>query len=159
MKRDKFKILWVDDEEHYLSSYVDAISESGVFELRFIRSSSEVMELFAERRFKPDLFIWDMIMPPKGMDLAETQRGLRTGVVLFLRFREEYPAVPAILFTNVTRPELRRYDEPESFSWMFLKRELDPYELIAKLECILKMDCKPGATQEHRGCVSDNDSD
>ncbi len=132
------RVLWVDDELYYLESFFDEFREDERVTVHDISDINEALDLL-EKDYRPDLLIWDMIMPPGRLGLSETEKGMRTGAVFFSRFREKHKDVPAILFTNVSVVGIhQRYDDPQSLSWAFEKRELLPDELLERCWAIVE---------------------
>ena len=139
--KNKIRILWVDDEKHFMSSYLDALFDSSEFTVEFVDEAEHAVSLIESGDFVPDVFVWDLIMPPGSLSLAETDRGLRTGSIVFRIFRRTYPSIPAILFTNVTDVGiLDRYSDPDGLSWAWSKRDFYPSEFIDRIRSILVED-------------------
>jgi CheY-like chemotaxis protein len=95
------KVLFIDDEPLLLKEYVKALEAAG-FEVEFRVESEDAMQFFLSNHDKLDAVILDVMMPPPAVlgDRA-TEYGLRTGISLLARIREENSTIPVILFTNL----------------------------------------------------------
>jgi len=135
MVERKCMILWLDDEPHYTATFADVISADGRFQLIRERDVDVALDLIARTDFKPDLLIWDVILPPGRLGLEQTRNGLDTGEFFYIEFRRRFPKVPAILFTNVSRADVhRRFNSENGKSSAWRKRDLLPEELLGKIK-------------------------
>lgn len=139
MSADRWTVFWVDDEPHWIQTFIDVIGEDDRFVVELRSSFEDAMALVQAGHPVPDLLIWDMIMPRgRGFSAEQTARarkGLRTGVVFFEEFRKRHPDVPMVLLTNVTSSEvLDRYSCPEERSWAWQKDDfIDGEDLLERL--------------------------
>lgn len=135
----KRTILWLDDEPYLMSSYADIIRQDPRFDLICERSVDDALVRISQQDFKPDLLLWDMILPPGQLGLDKTDNGLRTGEVFLGEFRRRFPDVPTILFTNVSKADVhQRYNSPECRSRAWRKRDLLPDELVVVINDMLQ---------------------
>jgi len=122
------RILIIDDDVLAVHYYVRHLSRSG-FEVIHHRSADGVLELV--QRWEPDVIVLDVMLPP-GVEysLEETNRGLRTGVILSERVRRQYPTIKQVVLTNSRNAEamsempadviLNKHDYPPSSLTSFL---------------------------------------
>lgn len=140
------EIVWLDDEPHSTAAYADELEESFQkrYTLRRVRSALDALAYIADRSSPPALLIWDMIVPPgDSLSLPETQNGLRTGEVLFTRFRQKWPNLAAILFTNIATPAVRqRFHAPDQHLFAAVKREFLPEDFVVLVERALGLNAE-----------------
>ncbi len=136
----KYKILWLDDEFFFLSMFVEAIREDPEMSLELVSNVDDALSFLEKPNTeKPDLLIWDMILPTGSLSEVETEKGLRTGQVYFERFREIYPEVPAVLFTNVmVKNRIEQFNNPSQLTWVWRKRDLLPDEFLMIIKNIIQ---------------------
>ncbi len=132
-------VLWLDDQFHFLEEYQEELSSDKRLDMVFVDDVDQAIEKLRDPGFRLDLMIWDMMVPHGSLGAQETEGGLHTGQVIYKIFRDRFPVAPAILFTNVTDPNLlSRYDQgSEVHSWVFQKRDLFPEELAAHVATLL----------------------
>lgn len=106
----KKKILFIDDEPRRIQSYVDELEKSG-YEVEPATDVDYAFVYFVKNMKKIDLLIMDVMMPPgencKDQD-AQTELGLRTGILLSDKIRQIDTDVPIIVLTNVVDDELEK---------------------------------------------------
>ena len=97
-------ILFIDDEERYVNSYVEDLRFSG-YDVIWETETDAALKFFEANYKQLDLLILDIMMPPgTSFDHEETQMGLRTGVFFYERIRQKAPDLPIIILTNVGDP-------------------------------------------------------
>lgn len=82
--------------------YAQSLRDLG-YEVVETNSADRAFEILTTQRF--DLFLVDLMMPPgKLFAVAETDAGLRTGVVVAERLAETHPDTPVVILTMVANP-------------------------------------------------------
>ncbi|MCX6250482.1 MAG: response regulator [Bacteroidetes bacterium] len=137
------KILFIDDEPHLLNEYILALEEAG-YSVEFQKDVEEAMRFFLRHHESFDGVILDVMMPaPAILGDRATEYGLRTGLTVLSRIREESPQMPVMLFTNL--PRARISVDKDEFLEIRQKMETPPFafpkfinELINKKKKIMK---------------------
>jgi CheY-like chemotaxis protein len=132
-------ILFVDDELHFVRSYIEELELSG-FGVQFCASVDSALEYLAANRGEVKLCIIDIMMPP-GTAFAgiDTQSGLMTGNLLYDRIRQEVPGVPLVVLTNRISEEVERKAASHNGCWLFHKDQCFPFELANHVRNILSV--------------------
>ena len=95
-------ILFIDDEPHRLREYEEALCEEG-FKVTWATDAEEGMKTFLAHQSKIDVIILDVMMPPPAVwGDAMTDFGMRTGLKLLERIREETECIPVMVLTNLS---------------------------------------------------------
>jgi CheY-like chemotaxis protein len=95
-------ILFIDDETHFATNYVEALREYG-FKVLFYDTASEGLEYLRTNCLKIDLLVLDIQMPtPVGVSITETKDGLDTGIWLLGEARDllEENQLPTLVLSN-----------------------------------------------------------
>ena len=129
-------ILFVDDEEE-MDSYRMGLELSG-YEVVLQTKLDDAWEQFNLNQNQIELVILDISMPPGNL-LKEhnTLAGMRTGVVLFEMIRESAPAMPIIIFTNVSDEKIKTRFSNELSCFFLQKPEELPSTLAEKVKRLL----------------------
>ena len=120
-------ILIVDDEPWYLFAIKDILSLEG-FDVYTATTVSECLEMLT----KPDdieILILDVVMPPGSLNLNDTQRGFKTGLVLLNKIREISPKLPVVLFS--ISMDLNSDWSKDSNTIVVSKADTSPSELVS----------------------------
>lgn len=128
------QILWIDDEPYFIEEFIAELRRTGGVHVNVVSDVGAAMDFIEQQT--PRMLIWDMIIPPGILGAEKTSKGLRTGAVFYEMFRRKDACkdVPALLFTNVSRPDvLQLYDSPRNGSWVIQKRELLPGEFCERV--------------------------
>lgn len=138
-------ILAIDDEEHYIKSYIDELQLSGFSVV--VRSGIDSGAEFIDRN-KTDvqLCILDIMIPPgKLFRDQETRLGRRTGFLFYDYIRQRNPILPVVILTNVTAPDVETKFGNERLCWWFRKDQCLPFEFVLQIQTILA-----SSSQTHR---------
>ena len=93
-KRDKARVLFIDDEHYYTQSYVDELVDAG-YEVTTADSVPKTLRLLADHEY--EVAIVDVMMKPSAeLGSMETWGGRRTGLALARRIREQLPRVRVV---------------------------------------------------------------
>lgn len=133
------KILFVDDEKRWVDSYLAALKDDG-FDVQYESTVDCALQFVIDNRNDISLLILDTMMPHgKSFSANEAQRGLRTGLRLYERMREEIPDfhIPVIFLTNVSDDEVKQSVDQQANSSLVRKSECFPHELVEKVRSLL----------------------
>ena len=131
-------ILFIDDEEREMSSYVQELELSGL-DVRFESNVDKALEAFNENIDNIQLIILDVMMVAgTAFQQANTEGGLRTGIYFHKIIREKLPKVPIIIFTNVSDSRVASDIRQDKKSWFLLKEDILPFELVDKITKFLE---------------------
>lgn len=132
-------ILFVDDEERYMDSYLQELQLSK-YEVKFIKEIDKAMVFLAENFKKISLIILDIMMPP-GINFKHSNNdlGLRTGVNFYKEIRKNDLNVPIIILTNVSDINLENHFRGDDKCQLLRKENVLPFELVIEVEKILKI--------------------
>src|SRR5262245_51220168 len=131
------EILFVDDEQRWVTSYIDELKYAG-FTVHYKSTVDSAMEFFDDNHDQLSLLILDIMMPPGSIfKFEETQDGLRAGVLFYDTIRMKNPSLPVIILTNVSDDKVKKKFEQE-YNCLFLRKpECFPYELAEEVRSIL----------------------
>jgi len=129
------RVLIIDEQREPLGYYVRALQRVGL----------EVDQVFDvdsgfDRACNPslDLLILDCMLPPgKRYQDADTQLGLRTGVVFLEELRTIRPHLPVVVLTNTTEAETLQRLNGYPPVWVLSKLDYPPYDLADQVSEIL----------------------
>ena len=96
---ERAAILFVDDEPFFAARYVEALEQH--YRVHFLNRAIEVVP-FLDENPTVSAVVLDVMMPtPAGVDEAETQRGLDTGLWLLdkMQYLGTWP-LPVLILTN-----------------------------------------------------------
>lgn len=131
-------VLLVDEDDDLMKLYRRAFRNSG-FEIMQATGLNLLFEYLELVERLPDLIILDLMMPPgERYGLRESEKGLRTGELVYRDLRQLYPAVPIIFLTNI-RELADLEDIAASDPNVFVTRKLEytPFKLVDKALQIL----------------------
>ena len=123
------KILWIDDDIYYRSSYVRELEDEGI-SVVIASDASEGKEVFKKVQYEIDGVIVDMMMPHgEEFDVIETDGGNLSGLALSKFIKSENPKIPLLGFTIS--------ENTEAISWfkkhnciLLKKQDIRPYEFV-----------------------------
>ena len=134
-------ILCVDDELNLLDSYIRELE----FDYRVERISDiqKLFEFLIDNYSEIKLLILDVMMPPGNIDEQydkNTDKGMKTGLILYEIIREKYPKLPIIVFTNVTKNEddqIVKQIAEDSQARFLQKEDYLPFELSEEIKSFI----------------------
>lgn len=127
MARGTHMILFIDDEPEKLIEYDEALRETG-FKVKWVEDAEEGMKCFLENISRIDAVILDIMMPPPAiLGDGVTDFGMRTGIKILDRIREETENIPVMIFTNLSLSRLKL--PTYKFVELREKRETPPFAL------------------------------
>lgn len=133
------KILFVDDEERRMETYVDEFKEQN-FEVVFMSDIDAAVDFFDKNPNAIDLAILDVMMPiGNKINEKDAEFGMRTGIFLHRRIRGKNSSLPIIILTNVSDQELEDRISQISNSYFLQKENYLPYELVDKVRELLEI--------------------
>ena len=104
-------ILFVDDDPYHVENDVFNLRACG-YKVHEVSTVDEALAFLAAHRNDIDAVICDVMMPHgEAFGPAETRGGLRTGLRLFEKARDQSPELLFVVFTNVHSEGLRAYFE------------------------------------------------
>lgn len=131
-------ILFVDDERREMDSFVRELKLSD-FDVHFESKVDDAWAFFQGKSDQIELLILDLMMPSGSTFKNEdTENGLRTGVHFYRKVREMLFECPIIILTNHIDEELSDSFNKEKRCWYLKKSDYLPYELIEKVNEVLK---------------------
>ena len=130
-------ILAIDDEEHYIKSYIEELQLSGLSVM--VRSSVDSAAEFLDRnKTDVELCIMDIMIPAgKLFRDQDTRFGRRTGFLFYDYIRQRNPFLPVVILTNVTAPDVDAKFGNERLCWWFRKDQCLPFEFVLHIQTIL----------------------
>lgn len=135
----KKKIAWIDDEinKFLLRPYVDELEENN-YEVVKINSTENLIQHLKEESASLAAILIDIIMPPVGLDFAETRGGLRTGLVILKKIRAEssLSGIPLIIVTNLDDEVTKKYCEVNKIPYI-TKSNYFSDEFVRKISDII----------------------
>ena len=115
---NKYKVLFIDDEEELVTTLVERLEYRGV-DADFALSGSEAIEKMRESTY--DVIVLDLKMP--GMSGAEVMKIIK----------REYPQLPVLLITGQGSIEEEQEEKPEG-AFDYLEKPIDLKDLIEKMQ-------------------------
>jgi CheY-like chemotaxis protein len=101
------KVVIVDDERAPLEYHIEALESAG-YEVAFQKLSTVALQWPSNPGFKCDLAVVDMMMPPPpNASKAEFGLGEFTGAMVVREIRKHRDALPVLVLTNHTEPEVQ----------------------------------------------------
>lgn len=101
------KILFIDDERRRMDIFAMELELSGK-EVIYCSEVQTGWDVFVNNQTKISLIILDIMMAPGNLfDKESSEDGLRTGILMFERIREQAAEIPVIIFTNVSDREVK----------------------------------------------------
>jgi CheY-like chemotaxis protein len=132
-------ILFIDDEENRVKSCVQELRYCG-YEVLFVRDVDTALQVLASDGKRVELVILDIMMPYKASFPRDaTDLGLRTGVLLFERIRQDALGLPIVVFTNVSDAHVADRFRREARCWFRRKEEMFPADLAKLVAEILPL--------------------
>jgi CheY-like chemotaxis protein len=137
-------ILFIDDEERYVRSYIDELALAG-FKVHFCSKVESALHFLDSSKDQVDLCIVDIMMPPgKTFATADSQGGVRTGLLFYDYIRQQALHLPIIVLTNRTSDEVERKVATDDFGWLFRKDQCFPFELANHIKDIFAFSAGKG---------------
>jgi len=115
---DKYKVLFIDDEEELVSTLVERLEYRGV-SADFALNGSEAIKMMRENSY--DVVVLDLKMP--GMSGSEVMSIIR----------KEYPQLPVLLITGHGSLDEEQDEKPEG-AFDYLEKPIDLKDLIEKMQ-------------------------
>lgn len=141
------RILLIDDEliagaslpeSSYMWYYTEALRERGLDVVEVTSADDAIRELSADPAAYQILIVDVLMDPGESFSLNESQRGMRTGVLLVQRAARLVPKVPVIVLTHSSDPNvhaaLRR---KRNVAQVIRKVDCTPFELADAVEEVL----------------------
>lgn len=126
-------ILFVDDEERRVKSYIQEFQYSG-YQVEFRSDVDSALDFFYEKYKQIELLVLDVMMPP-GIAFKDfdTKYGLRTGIALYRKIRGENFTCPILFLTNVSSHSENELDLDKNT--LFLEKEdYLPFQLVDQVK-------------------------
>ncbi len=124
------KILWVDDDIYYRSSYVRELEDEGI-SVVIASDASEGKEVFNQFQSEIDGVIVDMMMPHgEEFDPIETDGGNLSGLAFSKFIKSEKPEMPLLGFTINENTEVTDWFRKHNCK-LLRKQDIRPNELAA----------------------------
>lgn len=131
-------ILFIEDELRQTKSFHEEF-ELAEYEVKLAKTVDEASLLLTENAAAIQVVILDIMMSPGELLRNEnTERGLRTGLKMFEKIREEFPTIPVVVFTNVTDKSVIEFFSTRNVPYLN-KRNYDPDELLKRVEALLEV--------------------
>lgn len=100
-------VLFIDDERRRMDAFAMELELTGKTVI-FCTEAKKGWDVFVKNRTKINLIILDIMMAPGELFENEpVEDGLRTGIALFEKIREQAPDLPVIIFTNASDRDVR----------------------------------------------------
>lgn len=129
-------ILFIEDESRQNESYREEFEMSG-YQVVLKRKVDEALAFLREQASQIQLVILDVMMPPgEALKDVDTALGLRSGLRLFEKIRQEVPGLPVIVLTNVTDQSVRDFFMSNGVPYL-QKKNYDTDQLVRKAGEIL----------------------
>jgi len=130
-------ILMVDDESKSMDSYRAELELSG-YAVEYCDNVDAALQYFDKTHDQIQILILDIMMPPgRAFRAANTQDGLRTGVLFYERVRLTAPELKVVILTNVSDRRLAEQFEREPHAWFLNKEQFLPFELAQEVEKLI----------------------
>jgi len=132
------KILFVDDEIRWTTTYVEELQAEG-YEVHQVTNVDNALQFFQKNRHYIALLILDLMMPPgSSFTNEETHIGMRTGVCFYDTIRQMAPKLYVIILTNVSDEKVKERFDQERYCTFLRKPETFPYELAEQVRAAVK---------------------
>lgn len=135
-------ILFIDDEKNRVDSYAMDLELSAGHEVYLESNIDLALDFFYENTEQIELIILDIMMSPgKKVCNKSTEDGLRTGMVIFNKIKNDFPDFPIIIFTNVRNDSDDNIaDKISKFkpSLFLQKKDHETYEFVDKVNAFLQ---------------------
>ena len=124
-------VLFIDDERRRMDAFAMELELTGKT-IRFCTEAKKGWDVFVKNRTKINLIILDIMMAPGELfvDTGSVEDGLRTGIVLFEKIREQEPDIPVIIFTNASDRDVRERFRNEKNCLFVQKKGYLPHEFV-----------------------------
>lgn len=96
-------ILFIDDEARLMDSHRQHLEfklEEHQKELKYFSEVDPAMEFFDAYKDELELVILDVMMPPGHCFDKDSNHGLKTGYLIYRKFRAALPLLPILFYTN-----------------------------------------------------------
>ena len=133
-------ILFVDDEKREMESYRMELElelpDSGVV---FKRNIDDALSFFEDNQNQIELLILDIMMPQGKAFESAPDNGLKTGIHFYRKVRTITPAMPIIIFTNISDENIEKAFSNDEKCWLMKKENYYADELVEKVKEILAL--------------------
>ena len=109
-------ILFIDDEGRLMDSHRQHLEFKLADYNKKLVYFSEVdaaMDFFAGHKNELELVILDVMMPPGHSFDKDSNHGLKTGYLIFKKFREVLPDLPILFYTNSADEALAKKEQED----------------------------------------------
>lgn len=134
-------IVFVDDELNLIDSYIKELEFD--YKVEYISNVKKLLEFITAKSSEIELLILDVMMPSENIDdkySKNTQKGMKTGLILYEIIREKNPYLPIIIFTNVTRDveeqTVKKIIEDDKAKFL-QKEDYLPFELSEQIKIFI----------------------
>jgi CheY-like chemotaxis protein len=130
-------ILFVDDEERPINTFMEELTRSG-YDVKLETTIEGALRYFRANFDQIQLVVLDIMMPyGEVFSAAETEGGLRTGVRLYKKLREESRELPVIIFTNVSAQPIEEAFSDQPRCRFLTKIDFFPFEFREEVASML----------------------
>jgi CheY-like chemotaxis protein len=131
-------ILFVDDEERRIESYVEELRALGLI-VEYVSNADAAWDYFHVNHCDMDMVILDVMMPAgEQSENFDTDSGLRTGSRLYSRIRQIAPDLPVVFLSNMSEDEAGL--PHDSARYYIAKRRCLPHEFA---DAVMRLLGKP----------------
>ncbi len=133
--KEKYKILFVDDDPYDSQSYIDELLDLG-FSVSHIQSVDDALRMVKKNHY--DVIVLDIMMSPgKSFSEIETAGGFKTGIPLAREIREYQSSALIVSLTKSTDPEVEAWFTQDEYVAYFNKRHILPDKFANKIKIML----------------------
>ena len=135
-------ILFIDDDIRVMDTYVGDLRASG-YDAHQERTVDEGLKFLRENFGQIDVLVLDIMMDEGGnFSDADIQNGLRTGVFLFEKIRDEHPELPVVILTNVSAEPVEMAFAGRPRCLFLLKPDWYAFELVEEIKAMAQTNIK-----------------
>lgn len=132
-------VMFVDDQLEPMRLYILQLQEAG-FEVVACSGPDEALAKAGELGARIDAIVLDIMMPPgKTYGDEESERGMRTGVLLCRQLREQLPLVPILVLTNAVDPAVVGAFDEGTFLRVLRKLRSGPVNLTEQVRNLIAL--------------------
>lgn len=130
-------ILFVDDEERRMDSYVEELIRSG-YNVIFKKDVDQAFDFFENNHEKIELLILDIMMPAgEHFEEVDTNYGLITGIKFYEEVRQDFIDIPIIVFTNMFDDKIEEKILNDSKAKLLHKEDLLPLDFVSRVKSFI----------------------
>ncbi len=138
-------ILFIDDEPAFNDSYLEVLQDAG-YSVVFESNINNAWEYLRLHKTEIQLIIVDIMFAipdvvPKGFDIINANKGLRTGEELIRIINNDinYTKIPKIILTNVADEAFHsKFKNTEDVKGCYKKKEVSIFDLVDIVNKIIK---------------------